>query len=346
MEQTIGKRIARLRKSRGMTQDQLAERVGVSAQAVSKWENDVSCPDISLLPKLAEIFQVTTDSLLGMPEKTEIVPAAPKSSGIHVNIGKDEGSEPDEERNGFTFNFDLGGKELPWFATAVLLFAVALLLNRTLLSGLGDAGVWDLMWPSALLALGLTSLWQRIGAWSVGLTAVGVYFLLVKMHILSGFPKLTWGVVVPVLLVLWAISMFADHFTGRKRGKHVSVDGDGKATKELHMEDGTLSFEGTFGNETVTVTEDCFRGGDVEVSFGSYTLDFTGSDCLEPDSSLDAEVSFGSLTLLLPRSWRVEVESDRSASSVSTHGQPDDGAGQTLTVDADLSFSSLDIRWP
>ena len=63
MEQTIGKRIARLRKSRGMTQDQLAERVGVSAQAVSKWENDVSCPDISLLPKLAEIFQVTTDSL-------------------------------------------------------------------------------------------------------------------------------------------------------------------------------------------------------------------------------------------------------------------------------------------
>ena len=346
MEQTIGKRIARLRKSRGMTQDQLAERVGVSAQAVSKWENDVSCPDISLLPRLAEIFQVTTDSLLGMPEKAEIVPAAPKSSGIHVNIGKDDSDEPDEERNGFTFNFDLGGKELPWFATAVLLFAVSLLLNRTLLSGLGEAGVWDLMWPSALLALGLTSLWQRIGAWSVGLTAVGAYFLLVKMHILSSFPKLSWGIVVPVLLVLWAVSMFVDHFTGRKASKHVSADGEAKAAKELHMEDGQLSFLGTFGNETISVAEDCFRGGSVEVSFGNYTLDFTGSGSLEPDSTLDVEVSFGSLTLLVPRSWRVQVESDRSAASVSTHGQPDTGAEQTLTVDADLSFSSLDIRWP
>ena len=55
MEQTIGKRIMTLRKSRGMTQDQLAEQVGVTAQAVSKWENDISCPDINLLPRLAEI---------------------------------------------------------------------------------------------------------------------------------------------------------------------------------------------------------------------------------------------------------------------------------------------------
>ena len=108
MEQTIGKRIMTLRKSRGMTQDQLAEKVGVSAQAVSKWENDISCPDISLLPKLAEIFSVTTDSLLGVPEKTEIVPAPPKQSGFHVNIGEDEADEEDEPRAGFTFQFDIG----------------------------------------------------------------------------------------------------------------------------------------------------------------------------------------------------------------------------------------------
>ena len=126
MEQTVGKRIMTLRKSRGMTQDQLAEKVGVSAQAVSKWENDISCPDISLLPKLAEVFQVTTDSLLGMPEKTEIVPAPPKSGGIHVNIGGEDDEADDDEREGFTFNFDIGSRDLPWFATAVLLFAVGL----------------------------------------------------------------------------------------------------------------------------------------------------------------------------------------------------------------------------
>ena len=74
MEQTIGKRIARLRKSRGMTQDQLAERVGVSAQAVSKWENDVSCPDISLLPTFLAIgvdeLSVTPSAVL--PLRAEI----------------------------------------------------------------------------------------------------------------------------------------------------------------------------------------------------------------------------------------------------------------------------------
>ena len=56
-EMTLGKRIMQHRKRLGMTQEQLADRVGVSAQAVSKWENDLSCPDISLLPQLAEILR-------------------------------------------------------------------------------------------------------------------------------------------------------------------------------------------------------------------------------------------------------------------------------------------------
>ena len=65
MEQTLGKRIMENRKRLGWTQDRLAEQMGVSAQAVSKWENDQSCPDISLLPRLAELFGITVDELLG-----------------------------------------------------------------------------------------------------------------------------------------------------------------------------------------------------------------------------------------------------------------------------------------
>ena len=71
MEQTLGKRIVHHRKKLGLTQDQLAEQLGVTAQAVSKWENDQSCPDITMLPKLASIFGITTDMLLGSaPEET------------------------------------------------------------------------------------------------------------------------------------------------------------------------------------------------------------------------------------------------------------------------------------
>ena len=50
---TLGRRIAQLRKEKELKQDDLAQMLDVSAQAVSKWENDQTCPDISLLPRLA-----------------------------------------------------------------------------------------------------------------------------------------------------------------------------------------------------------------------------------------------------------------------------------------------------
>lgn len=64
MNETMGNRISRYRKDKGMTQEELAEKMGVSSQAVSKWENDASCPDISLLPQLCRLLGITTDELL------------------------------------------------------------------------------------------------------------------------------------------------------------------------------------------------------------------------------------------------------------------------------------------
>ena len=65
---TLGRKIQKMRKEMGWTQEELANRVGVSAQAVSKWETDVSSPDISLLRPLAEQFGVSVDELLNMEE--------------------------------------------------------------------------------------------------------------------------------------------------------------------------------------------------------------------------------------------------------------------------------------
>lgn len=61
---TLGIRIGLLRREKGMKQEELAERLGVSPQAVSKWENDLNCPDIGLLPLLAKTLGVTVDHLL------------------------------------------------------------------------------------------------------------------------------------------------------------------------------------------------------------------------------------------------------------------------------------------
>lgn len=73
MDKTLGKRIAELRKKKGLKQETLAEKLAVSPQAVSKWENDLSCPDISVLPQLADILGVTIDQLLTGNDPAPIV---------------------------------------------------------------------------------------------------------------------------------------------------------------------------------------------------------------------------------------------------------------------------------
>ena len=65
MKETMGQIIKRLRKERGFTQEELAEQVGVTFQAVSKWENDTGMPDISQVIPLATVFDVSTDVLFG-----------------------------------------------------------------------------------------------------------------------------------------------------------------------------------------------------------------------------------------------------------------------------------------
>ena len=77
METTLGKRIAALRKQKELKQDDIAQLLEVSPQAVSKWENDQTCPDIGLLPKLAQILGVTTDELLSGKQALQEVRVLP-----------------------------------------------------------------------------------------------------------------------------------------------------------------------------------------------------------------------------------------------------------------------------
>ena len=66
----IGNKIKILRKQRGITQEQLAESIGVSFQAVSKWENNIALPDITLAPLLASYFSVSMDELFDLLKTT------------------------------------------------------------------------------------------------------------------------------------------------------------------------------------------------------------------------------------------------------------------------------------
>ena len=68
----IGNKIKQLRYKSGLTQEQLAEKIGVSAQSVSKWENSITMPDITLLPLIAEEFGVSIDDLFDLTTEQKL----------------------------------------------------------------------------------------------------------------------------------------------------------------------------------------------------------------------------------------------------------------------------------
>lgn len=71
-KQTLGTMITSLRKEHGMTQLELAEKMSVTDKAVSKWERDLSFPDVNSLPKLAEIFGISIDELMRINSSTRL----------------------------------------------------------------------------------------------------------------------------------------------------------------------------------------------------------------------------------------------------------------------------------
>ena len=95
-KQTLGMMISSLRKDKGMTQLELAEKMGVTDKAVSKWERDLSMPDLNSIPKLAEIFEISVDDLMQMKTDTtenrsqnkvdEIIDTVLKGIGIAMGI--------------------------------------------------------------------------------------------------------------------------------------------------------------------------------------------------------------------------------------------------------------------
>ena len=93
-KQTLGQKIFELRKAKNMTQLELANQLNITDKAVSKWERDISCPDINTFPKLAEVLEVSVDELLQANslkdetnKKEDIVDLVLKAVPLALGIG-------------------------------------------------------------------------------------------------------------------------------------------------------------------------------------------------------------------------------------------------------------------
>ena len=94
----LSKRLQRLRKQAGLTQEEVAEKFGVSPQAVSKWETGASAPDIGILLDLATMYKVSVDELLGKDkEKTVVLPPDKRkdinSMSLRINVLSADGDK-------------------------------------------------------------------------------------------------------------------------------------------------------------------------------------------------------------------------------------------------------------
>lgn len=340
MEQTIGKRIAACRKRLKLTQDQLAERLGVTAQAVSKWENDQSCPDIATLPKLAEIFGVSTDQLLGVEtvHHAEVVSEDPQEpDGLHIQNGKWE------------FQWDSGKQEGIAFAVLVLLVGTLTLLSKLCR---WDVGFWSILWPSALLVFGLDGLFPKFSFFRLGCSIFGAYFLVSNLHIW----ELSIGgeLIFPIIIVLFGISLLVDVLRKPRKPRFgvchngdTLCDKDGNSkTKSHYCADGEhFECSLSFGEATRLVALPRLSSGNISCSFGELTVDLSACEEIADACRIDASCSFGELVFLVPRQYRIDPDPSTAFASFSVKGHPDPDPGAVIRMDANVSFGEIEVRY-
>ena len=105
---SLGEKLSMLRKARGMSQEQLAEQLGVSRQAVSKWELNEAVPDVGRVVALSELFGVTTDYLLKSTSKTAADDDTVRAAGKQGEEARPAAAESDKRWPGMAITLLAG----------------------------------------------------------------------------------------------------------------------------------------------------------------------------------------------------------------------------------------------
>ena len=357
MEETLGKRIVAHRKRLGLTQDALAEVLGVTAQAISKWENDQSCPDIAMLPKLAEVFETSTDELLGLEKKEiHLAEVVPKESENEAQPPKD--LPMDSNDHTFEFQWDSGKKgnnshtfEFQWDSgrKGNIGLAVWVLLVGLLLLGMYFEyprpmyfTLWELLWTSALFIFGVFGLFPKFSFFRFGCAFFGGYFLLETGGLLKG--SMHEGLMIAIIVLLFGLGLLFEALRKPKKG-NFPMNHIGSSNNHCTYNGECFDCATAFGDNNYLIQLPRLSGGCGEVSFGEMTVDLSGCEEFADNCRLELKCSFGELELLVPRCCRVDPASSTAFASVETKGAPDSNAAAVISLDCSVSFGEITIRY-
>lgn len=333
MEETLGRRIMTNRKRLALTQDKLAEMLGVTAQAVSKWENDQSCPDITILPQLADIFGITTDELLGR---------APVAEAKSTDDFAENGVADTPDGSGIEWTYEGGKKGALTLALLVLLVGTLTFLAR-LLSW--DVSFWNILWPCSILMFGLGGIIHKFSFFSIGCVLLGGYFLLDNLNVIRW--ELPGALLFPVLILIFGVTLLIDAL---KKPLHPSqrfhhIGRNGKTQNHFTSDGEQFTCALSFGESHRPVTLPLLSRGDISCSFGELVVDLTQCEKFAEDCRLSATCSFGELELLVPKHIRVVQNGSTSFSSINVHGHSNPDATGSILLDSKVSFGQIVIRY-
>lgn len=334
--ESIGKRIRRLRKEAGMTQEELAQAVGVSPQAVSKWENEYTCPDISILPVLAEVFGISTDELLGKE------PGATATAEVTERTEAKEYTQKKKKKTRkYRLGFDFGGVSLGkiWGGIFIIVIGAMLILKNA--TNIIPWGFWDIVWPSSIICFGMMGICEHPKAFNISVTAFGVYLLLCNIDVIPENFSGKWFII-GVFFIAWGLSAV---FSKGLKIRKIRINRGKGAARELRCENGYIHYDGSFSSDHVIFDGNVLHGGSVDTMFGSFIIDFSDIAMVGEGASLSTDIAFASLTLLIPRTVRVTETRDTAFGSVNIKGRPYDDAPYCLNITSDVSFGSLDIKY-
>lgn len=331
MEETLGKRIATRRKALGLTQDALAEQLGITAQAISKWENGQSCPDITILPKLAEIFCCTTDELLGIAPK-ELPPVGLPDPEPSTEVPDGKLQRLTSPGAGFGF----------WL---FLMGAVALIdAVRLPPYDLADISLIHIALCCGLFVFGLFSLFHRFSPLRLGCALAGgafIYNLLTEPSI----SDMDWYVPLLAGVALFGLDLFFDTILGRKRRVSKGHRTPSCMKNSFETETDSFTCSTSFGEDSHSITMALLSRGRGEVYFGDLTLDLTQCESFAENCQIELHCSFGELTVLIPRRCRAESSVSTAFAACDTFGAPDPDASTRIYVNGNASFGHMVIRY-